>query len=457
MAGLSLGGVNLDVQGLVSQLMELESAPLYRLQEKENDFQSQLSAFGRLKSALSSFQTSMDALASLDKFETYKVSTSESDTDQSFTATVDSSAVSGRFSIEVQNLAVANKFGSNFGNNPANNFFSSTSDIAVPGANQSDNLDISVGSDELSINIEGKSLSQIRDEINAAADAENIGVSASIITQGDSEYQLVLSATETGIANEISVAGKAAKKLNLAETQAAADAIILVDNAYTITSASNTIENAISGVTLNLLKVSGASANMAIEVDAEKAKESINGFVSGFNTLLGTINALKESGLEGDSSLNSILSSIRREFNTSAGLSSSFNFLSEMGITSNAKTGELELDNSKLDKAISTDYEGISQLFANDNKGIAFRLEARMDDYLSFDGMIKTREEGLRSRIDNNEDAQSRIEYRLGLIEARYLKEFSSLDLIISQSNATSSYLTQQLANLPGFSSNSSK
>ncbi len=454
MAGLSLGGVNLDVQGLVSQLMEVESAPLFRLQAKETEYQSQLSAFGRLKSALSSFQTSMDALASLDKFETYKVSTSESDTDQSFTATVDSSAVSGRFSIEVQNMAVANKFGSNFGKDPQNNFFSSITEVAVPGANATDVLEIDDGSGApLSIAIEGKSLSQIRDEINTAADSKQIGVSASIIKQGENEYQLVLSATETGIENQISVAGKAVKKLNLAESQAAADATILVDNAYTITSSSNTIENAISGVTLNLLKVSGSAADMAIEVDAEKAKESINGFVSGFNTLLGTINALKESGLEGDSSLNRILSSIRNEFNTSAGLSSSFNFLSEIGITSNAKTGELELDSSKLDKAISIDYEGISQLFANDNKGIAFRLEARMDDYLSFDGLIKTREEGLRSRIDNNEDAQSRIEYRLGLIEARYLKEFSALDLIISQSNATSSYLTQQLANLPGFSS----
>ena len=123
MAGLSLGGVNLDVQGLVSQLMEVESAPLFRLQAKETEYQSQLSAFGRLKSALSSFQTSMDALASLDKFETYKVSTSESDTDQSFTATVDSNAVAGRFSVEVQSLAVANKFGSNFGDNPEQNFF----------------------------------------------------------------------------------------------------------------------------------------------------------------------------------------------------------------------------------------------------------------------------------------------------------------------------------------------
>ena len=104
MAALTLGGVNLDVQGLVAQLMQVESAPLFKLQAKESEYLSQLSAFGRLKSALASFQTSMGALASLDKFETYKVSTSESDTARSFTATVDDDATTGNFDIEVTQL-----------------------------------------------------------------------------------------------------------------------------------------------------------------------------------------------------------------------------------------------------------------------------------------------------------------------------------------------------------------
>ncbi|NOQ78220.1 MAG: flagellar filament capping protein FliD [Gammaproteobacteria bacterium] len=444
MASLSLGGVNLDVQGLVSQLMEVESTPLFRLQAKENEYESQLSAFGRLKSALSAFQTSMSNLSSLDKFETYKVSTSESETDQSFTARVDSEAASGTFSIEVLNLARANKFGSTTA------FTDTTSPIATTA-----NLDISDGTDSLSIDINGKSLSEIRDAINTAASTDGVGVSASIIKQGDNAYQLVLTASETGAANQIAVSstGDAVTQLNLTEKQTALDASVKIDNAYTISSATNSIDNAISGISLDLLKTSSSAADLKIEKDIDGVKESMGNFVSAFNTLHSTIKALKESGLEGDSSLNSILSSIRNEFNSSTGLTSSFNFLSEIGITSNAKTGDLELDSSKLDDAISLDYEAISQLFANNDQGIAFRLEARMDDYLSFDGLITTREEGLRSRIDYNEDAQARMEYRLGLIEARYLKQFSALDAIISQSNATSSYLTQQLANLPGFSS----
>ncbi len=440
---LALGGVNLDVQGLVSQLMEVESRPLQRLQAKENEFQSQLSAFGRLKSALSAFQTSMGNLGSLDKFEVYKTSTSESGTDQSFTATVDSNASPGVFSIDVQNLARANKFGSTTA-------FTDTDTTTIT---SNAFLDIGDGTDSLSIDINGMTLAQIRDKINQAAETNDVGVSASIIQESSNAFQLVLSATETGLTNQISVtsAGDAVTKLDLTEKQTALDAKVLVDNAYTITSATNNIDDAISGISLNLLKKSSAPADLTVERDIEAVKKSIGSFVSGFNTLLSTLNALKKDGLEGDSITNSVLSSIRNEFNSSAGLNAAFNYLSEVGITSNAKTGKLELDSEKLDKAVSQDYEAISQLFANDNKGIAFRLEEKMNDYLSFDGLIKTRQEGLRARIDYNGDEQFRMEYRLEQIEARFLKQFSALDSIISQSNNTSAYLSQQLANLPGF------
>lgn len=443
MASLSLGGINLDVQGLVAQLMEIEARPLQRLQAKESEYESQLSAFGRLKSALSAFQTSMGNLSSLDKFEKYKVSTTESDSDRSFTAKVDSEAASGVFSIDVLNLARANKFGSTTA-------FTDNSSPITSNAN----LDISDGTDSFSIDINGKSLAQIRDDINSAAESNDVGVSASIIKEGSNAFQLVLTASETGLANKIAVTstGDAVTQLNLSEKQTALDASVLVDNAYTITSASNSIEDAISGISLNLLKQSTSAADLTIERDIDAVKESIGHFVSAFNTLHSTINALKKNGLEGDSILNSILSSVRNEFNSSAGLGS-FNFLSEIGITSNAKTGDLELDSDRLENAVALDYEAIAQLFANDDRGIAFRLDEKMDDYLSFDGLIKTREEGLRSRIDYNGDAQFRMEYRLEQIEGRLLKQFSALDSIISQSNATSSYLSQQLANLPGFTS----
>lgn len=71
MAGIELGGVNLDVSGIVSQLMQIESAPLTKLQKQATEYNSQISELGRLKDAMSKFQTSMGNLSSLSKFEQY--------------------------------------------------------------------------------------------------------------------------------------------------------------------------------------------------------------------------------------------------------------------------------------------------------------------------------------------------------------------------------------------------
>jgi flagellar hook-associated protein 2 len=452
MASLSLGGINLDVQGLVSQLMQVESRPLLRLQEEGSEYQSRLSALGRLKSALSAFQTSMGNLGSLDKFETYKVATSEDDSNRSFTVETDKDASVGNFEIQVTQLAQSSKYGSD-----SLNPFADKNSTTINSSG--DPLTINVGSDSMNVAVDGLTLQGVRDAINTAAESNDLAVSASIVSTKADEHYLVITGTDTGVDNAVTITDNNAKTaLNLGtgtamEIQSALNSEVVVDGQYTISSATNTVSDAISGVTLNLLKDSNPAADLNIDKDLDAAKTSVGNFVSAYNTLYSTINALKKEGLEGDSILNSVLSSIRSEFNANAGLSGDYNFLSEVGVRTNAKTGELELDNETLEKAIANDYDAVAQLFANDNRGVAFRLEEKMDDYLSFDGLIKSREEGIRSRIDYNDKQQSDMEYRLEQIEAQYLKQFSALDSIISESNNTSNYLSQQLASLPGFAS----
>jgi len=450
MAGISLGGVNLDVNGIVSQLMALERRPLDNLIKKNNDYKSQLSELGRLKSALSSFQSAMSGLSSLDKFETYNASTSESETAQTFTATVDSDATSGIYSIDVENLARANKWGQDTGTYP--NGFADQDTTTFT----STDLNISDGTNSFSsdLDISGMTLLEVRDAINEAASTDDVGVSASIITESSSSYRLVLTATDTGLDNDITVSGtNALSELQLSETQTALDATVLVDG-YTVTGSSNTITDAISGVTLNLIEETGdTAATLSVTKDTGAVTDSINEMVSSYNELMAQIKVYKTGALEGDSSLNSIQNMIRNELNTSAGLSSAFNYLSEIGVTTNADTGELELDTSVLNDAIDENYEDISLLFATEDTGIAYRMEALVDGMLDYDGLIKSREDGINSRIESNEDRQESWEFRLEKIEARYLKQFSTLDSLIGQMNSTSSSLSQSLSSLPGFSS----
>lgn len=439
MAGISLGGVNLDVSGIVSQLMALEARPLNKLQEQKTNYNSQLSELGRLKSALSKFQSSMESLSSLDKFEQYSFSSSESDTDKTYTATLDKDATAGIFSIDVQALATVNKFGSTTG------FASDSTAITT-----SSNLVIDDGTDNFSIDVNGKTLTEIRDAINSAASSGDVGVSASIIKESDTKYQLVLTAKDTGLANAIQVSGAA--ELDLSEKQSAQDASVVIDGSYTISSATNKVEGAISGVTLDLNKVntSGTAATFTISRDIDAVKSSVNSFISSYNSLMSSIKIYETGALKGDSFLNSIKNSVKNQLNSSSG-TGVYNYLAEIGVTSNAKTGALELDSDVLNSAISNDYEAVSKLFAEKDKGVAYRLDSIIDEYISYSGLIKGKEDAINSRLRTNSKAQDSMLARLELKETAFLKQFSALDSLIGKMNSTSSSLTSMLASLPGF------
>ena len=442
--GISLGGLNLDVKGIVAQLMQVESRPLVKLQDKNTQYNSQLSELGRLKSKLSEFQSAMENLSSLDKFERYATSTSEDSSNQSFTATADKDAVAGKYSIDVKSLATVDKWGQD----PAGGVsFTSTETISATST-----LDFTIGSDNYSIDVNGKTISEIRDAINTATQGKSPAATASIIQTDTDQYQFVMTATDTGVSNKISFTNNDAfSALSLSNINPASDASVVIDG-YTVSSASNTITDALQGVTLNLLQANpnATAATLDVTRDVESVKSSINEFITTYNSLMSSIDVYKTGALKGDSSLNTIASTLRNEINRSADTGSTYNYLAEIGVTTN-QDGELTLDSDAFDKAVENNYEEISKLFATTDKGVAYRLEAAASDMISFDGLIKIRENTLNSQIRSNEDDQVRMQYRLDKKEEAYLKQFSKLDTLIGQVNSNSTALAGQLAALPGY------
>jgi flagellar hook-associated protein 2 len=449
MAGISLGGVNLDVSGIVSQLMDLEKRPLVKLQQQETEYNSQLSELGRLKSALSTFQSSMTNLSSLDKFETYKASNSEDSSNQSYSASVDETAVAGNYSINVTSLAAVNKLGQD----PGITVF----DATTPPYTGVDTLDLDDGTNNISVDINGKTITEVRDAINTAAEANGTGLSAAIIQTGTDAFQLVVTASESGTANQVNITNVngASAALGLIETQSASNGVVEIDG-YEVTSSSNKIEGAIEGVTLNLKQVNPSAptpAELTVSRDTAAVTDSVNNFINSYNSLMSSVKVYESGALKGDSSLDAIKNSFRNQLNTSAD-TGVFNYLSEVGVTSNAKTGALELDSTVLNSAIESDYEAVSKLFAEPDKGIAYRLDSIVDEFISFDGLIKSKENGINSRLRSNANDQDSMNYRLEAKEAAFLKQYSALDSLIGEMNSTSSSLAGQLSSLPGFTRN---
>lgn len=386
---MALGvGSSLDVNSLVTQLMAAEQQPITALATKEAKYQSQLTAYGSLKGALSTFQSSVAALSSPAKFTA--VSATITDTTLA-TVTASASAMSGRYSMNITQLAQSQKLQSSSAFAATSTTIGNGTLSISFGTYSTDLSGFTINPDKttktITIGSNQSSLSGVRDAINAA----NAGISANIISDGTSSNRLVITSTDSGAANalKITVADSDSSNTNNAGlsqlaydgtslstshmTQSAGmepkDALLTIDG-ISIKKPSNTIADAIAGMTVNLLKT--GTTNLTVKQDTASIQSAVQTFVTAYNTLNTTITTLsqyditnkKAATLTGDSTLNSLKSQLRNVFNTPLSTAGGqLSVLSDAGITFQ-KNGTLALDTAKLSTVLNDTTKDVSTLFS---------------------------------------------------------------------------------------------
>jgi flagellar hook-associated protein 2 len=450
----AVGGSQIDVQSLVSQLVAADRAtPDAQINRDSTRVTTQISAVGQLMGSMSNFRSALSSLKTVDVFSTRSATSSATTT---LTASANPKAVPGTYSIDVERLATAQQISSK-------PFAGGSSTVVGTGT-----LTVSLGtkSFNLAIGADNSTLAGIRDAINKAAD--NPGVRATIV-QGSDGAHLVLSSSNTGAANTITVAQaggdgglaqlnySAASPANFTVIQAAQDAKIKVAN-VTVTSATNTVTDAIDGVTLTLNKVTGEDddpVTLTVGYDKSAVSNRIQNFVSAYNSLEKQIASLrsydpatKNAGpMLGDSLLTGIENELRSSISSSvAGQGAGFQTLSSIGITTQAD-GTLAVDDSKLQKALTTNFDAVGALFGSDN-GVAARMFKQVDDRLKSGGTIDSRSKNLVAQQTDISKRRDQLNVRMKAVQDSYLKQFTQLDTLLSQMQVTSSYLSQQIDSL---------
>lgn len=448
MAGISSLGIGsgLDLNGLLDQLKEAERGKLTPIIQQSQSYQSKISAYGKLESALDKLQ---EAAAKLNDVDSFRAVTS-SVTGEDITASADADAVPGRYEVEVAKLAKAQSLAS-----------AGVADKSEQLANAG-TITITQGSaDPLEVSIEdGSSLEDIRDAINST---KGIGVTASIVNNG-SEYQLVMTSKETGTESAVSNIDVGATGLTqlsydgtdgtgMTETVTAENAELTV-NGIDITSQSNRLEEAIQGVTLDLVSVSedGEPSVLNVALDSKTIGGSIEAFVDAYNSLQSTMDSLTsynaESGsaglLLGDTTTRNIETQLRNAMNgVVAG--GDIGMLSEIGIELQVD-GKLELDSEKLDELVANDSAALSNFFGgvDGEDGLADKLETSLKSMLDDKGLLDTAVSGLETSISSLEDRYDRTERSIAATMERYRSQFAQMDAMVASMNSTMNYLTQQ-------------
>lgn len=387
-------GSGLDVNGIVNQLMAAERQPLAALTKREQAYNQKLSAFGQVRSALASFQTALQDLSSGSKFQA--LSATASDT-KVLSASASGNATPASYQIEVQQLAQQHKL--------ASAGYVTTDDVVGSGT-----LTIQFGSynsglntftanadkatKSIAIDPANNTLAGIRDAINAA----NAGVTATIVNDGSAAgNRLVLTSTDSGAANSLKIGvtdddgtplnssglsalaydptATAGSGKNLSQKAEALDALLNIDG-IAVSQSTNTVKDAIEGVTLNLVTANvGEKLTLAVSRDTKAITDAVQAFVTAYNGASGTLKnltAFKGPGAQngvllGDSTARAIQVQMRNLLNTSVDSGGALTTLSQIGVSFSSE-GTLSLDTAKLNTAIATNFDGIAALFAKAGK-----------------------------------------------------------------------------------------
>jgi flagellar hook-associated protein 2 len=331
-------------------------------------------------------------------------------------------------------------------------------------------LELTLGSGsphQITIGSSNNTLAGLRDAINAA----KAGVTASLTTVGTNDVRLVLTSSTMGTTGKITMSGLTGFTFDPATgtgdlSQATADGgeaaqgSIIKLNGITYNNSSNTITTALQGVTLTLAKVTTSATSLTVSQDKSSSlSASLTNIVKAYNDLnttikdLGAYDAETKTGgpLLGNSTLRTVSYSIKNIFQSVvSSATGDYKRLSDLGLAIQ-KDGTIVFDSSKLSAATTSDYESVANMVAEFGNA----AKKLTDGMLGTDGTITAATDGAKRSIKDIDDQRERLSARLVQIEANYRKQFTALDTLISSMNQTQTYLTQQLASLPGASSSS--
>lgn len=456
--GITVSGVGsgIDTSAIVDALVNASTSPKQtQIKKAEAATNTTLSGIGSLKSALAAFQT---AAAALNNTNTFMGLTAASSLETVVKATSDNTASPGNYALDVTQVATASKV--------ASKLFASGPTTAI----SSGTLSITQGSKSYSVEVgSGATLSSVRDAINSSLASS--GMSANIVTDSNGS-RLVMTSTTTGANSDISMSGIAeltvdgTAKLNPADTTSAGYITARpVDAQYTIdglamTSSSNTVDSAVSGLSLSLTGTGKSTITVASDTDT--LKKSVQTFVDAYNTMMTVVNSqtkVVSSGattstsdsatttagaLTGDAMVRKLVSQVRGALTDVSTTSGSLSVLSQLGVGTNSSTGLLTLDDTKWNTAMKTQYGNVANLFTGKD-GLITRMDDILDGYTQTGGVLDTRQKSLNAKLSDLDEQQDDLDRRTESLTAILTAKYTAMDTLVARLNATNSSVLSTL------------
>lgn len=436
---------NLDTTAIINALMQADRAPLTHLTNQQKALQARNSQLTSLQTALQQVALNAQSLGSPGLFANTQTATS-SDTTR-VAATTTAGARVGGYQVAVTQLA-----------NSSYRTFNFTS----PAADETFSID---GKSPVTV----KAGSSSTDFVNAINSDSNQDVWA--VDEGNGK--VVLSSRSTGAPSGgyITFGTQPTSLTDTGDDRAGQDAIYSVDGGAATHSASNTVANAMPGVTLTLNSVTTTSGPVTVNVTPPAPSTSgietaVKTFVDSYNAIIDQVNAQTsevpskgdptQGTLYGDNELTDLLSYMRQQIYTPNSALTKIQSLADIGITTGAAagsspfsqdsvSGKLKVDNTKLDAAINANPGGVKAMLQSWSSGFA----TLVNGVAAPGGSMDQRIQGDTSQLSDLANQIADMNAMLVTRQTALQTQFANLETALQQGQSESNWLMSQISRLP--------
>ena len=466
-----LGGLatGLNTSDIISKLVAAERIPETQMQTQQDTLNRQKSAWMQINTLMSAFDTSALKLKDLATWNTTKATSSNT----AVLGVTGSSTVTGSYGITVNNLATQSAYSVT----GASSATASLSSLGISGNLTVATLDSGGVAHSLTLNLGGTDLNASGNTLNDIAAAINnpingltYGVTASVV-QVSGGYALTITTNQSGASAAVnqgtntSVSTTSAQ-MSVAKTQSAVDASLLV-NGITVTSASNTVNGVISGVSLNLQ--SAGTSTVSLATDTSVSQNAVQDMVTKYNALMDYIaqelaydSTKKTVGdLFGDPTLQTLQSQLRTMMgNTITNPTGTYNTLASIGVSTSStnfgQSADLTFDTAKFATAMATNPQSVANMFgspvglgtATMTTGLVQTLDTLMQPYIQYGGLFASQTDDLTSRISDLQDRITAWEDHVQSYQQTLTQQFTAMELAVQQMQSQNSQFQAQISSL---------
>ena len=445
MAGFSVGGLatGLDTKTMIAQLLQVERSAQAGPKRRKAEADQRSQAMSDLISLMKEVHTAAEGVDT--DSEAAAVTATSTDTDK-FTVTGDGNALPGSYSLAISRLAKAQKDMATLGTSLTDSIQEGTYTIQV------------AGEDAVDFVVDGNN-NTLSGFISAINSSES-GVTASTIFDG-TDYTLVLTAEESGKLVTYSARdGGDWKDLdgnrNGISTYSAHQTAQFMMDGILITSESNEITDAVTGLTINLLETTEFDkdgnptelVDLEVKPDSTKTTENVEKLTSAIGKVLSNLKTNMASSedragiLAFDSTARMLRGSIADALvNRQTGNEGTYSSLTMIGIGQD-RYGNLSFDKDEFAEALAKDKDGVMNLITGED-GLADRFKDMSDDYTFSDGFLTIRKTMYSDRSSAISKAIDRMEDRVLAYEKRLKNQFAKLEQMVSGLNQQSSALSR--------------